>query len=138
MRAAGFPIDIFAFGVLAYQLLAGRAPFDAAARLAMVEPEAVRSLGDAVPGLPADLIALVDESLAWSPSLRPTSAQLVARLDAIGKLPSHTRLPTAVTTLARGSDEMPTVRAATPEPARVISQRECDARPIDEQVPRLD
>ena len=108
MRAAGPAVDVFAFGVLAYQLFGGKAPSGA------------RSLADVASALPAELVELVDACLAAEPSARPVSSDVLARLRALPALsdvaPAARPRPPTTPTLARGSTELPTMRRATPGP----------------------
>ena len=85
-QAAGGPVDfrtdLFAFGVLLYELLGGHSPFQASSRAATLRrvlgerPAPVRSLR---PELPAELSDLVVELLAKEPEDRPAGAAEVAR-----------------------------------------------------------
>jgi len=81
--------DLFAFGVVLYQMLAGRRPFDAMADGAlcahMVDLELpMPSLAEARPDLPAALIGLVDRCLAKRVDDRVSSAsELVVALERI-------------------------------------------------------
>ncbi|HEY5936589.1 MAG TPA: serine/threonine-protein kinase [Kofleriaceae bacterium] len=109
MRAAGPAVDVFAFGVLAYQLFGGKLPSGLP-----------RTLADIAPALPADLVELVDACLATEPSARPISSDVLARLRALPALsyvaPAVRPRPPTTPTLARGSTELPTMRRSTPGP----------------------
>jgi serine/threonine-protein kinase len=70
------PVDVFAFGVMAFEMLAGRSPF--------AEPPSSAVLGGRVPadaerleraweGAPPDLARLVDACLSFDPDGRPTA-----------------------------------------------------------------
>jgi serine/threonine-protein kinase len=115
VRAVGFAVDLYAFGVLAYHLLGGHTPF-ASGVLRLDDHDAPPSLGKLAPSLPRELTELVDACLAIDPAARPTSAHVLAALRALPALsdvalPVRPRPPTAPT-LARGcEEELPTRRA---------------------------
>jgi len=78
--------DIFALGVVFYEMLTGRHPFSAehgaaAGRTLQVTPTAIREL---VPGAPAELQRIIAKMLAKSPDERyATAADLLADLHAL-------------------------------------------------------
>jgi tetratricopeptide (TPR) repeat protein/TolB-like protein len=78
--------DLYAFGVMAYEMLAGQPPFagrDAAQLLAAHLARAPESLATHRPGIPPELAALVMRCLEKRPADRPQSAdELLAALDA--------------------------------------------------------
>jgi hypothetical protein len=98
-REAAFAVDVFSFGVMAYELLCGQSPHDGFGGLR--RPTAPRSLAERAPELPADLVALVHDCLAWDSDRRPSSRDLLDRLRAT-TLPTHT---SAVTALPRPATE---------------------------------
>ncbi|HEU4323503.1 MAG TPA: serine/threonine-protein kinase [Roseiflexaceae bacterium] len=72
--------DLYACGVLAYELLAGKPPFVGAspAELAVKHlTERAPDLGLIHPGLPAALVDLVERCLAKDPAARPATAALL-------------------------------------------------------------
>ena len=79
--------DIYAFGVLAYEMLSGTAPFNARTTQAMLAAHLVEtpeSLSVRRPAVPASLSVLVMRCLEKRPSDRPQDAQAVmASLDAL-------------------------------------------------------
>ena len=91
-QAAGDPgtdhrADIYAFGCMAYELLAGRPPFAGLPPhklLVAHMSETPAPLGDLRPDCPPALAALVMQCLAKEPAARPASAtELLSRLDAV-------------------------------------------------------
>ncbi len=91
-QAAGDPdvdarADIYAFGCLAYELLAGRPPFHERSPqrvLAAHMGEAPQPIGELRPGLSPALAALVMRCLAKDPNERPQTAAEIARaLDSV-------------------------------------------------------
>jgi serine/threonine-protein kinase len=73
--------DLYAFGVMAYECLAGSVPFpgrSAAATVAAHLTEPPRPLDGRRPGLPPALSALIMRCLAKQPDQRPGSAEAIA------------------------------------------------------------
>jgi tRNA A-37 threonylcarbamoyl transferase component Bud32/tetratricopeptide (TPR) repeat protein len=78
-------LDVYGLGALLYHLLAGRPPYqgDAAAVLAVLAQQSPPPLPHVRPGLPRDLVAIVDRCLERDPARRyPTATALAADLDA--------------------------------------------------------
>ena len=74
--------DIYAFGVIAYELLAGRAPFagrSAQALMAAHVLETPETISNRRVGVPTELAALVMQCLEKSPDNRPQSAEDILR-----------------------------------------------------------
>lgn len=113
--------DLYAAGVVAYEMLAGRPPFTAPTAQAMLAAQ-VAMTPDPVdrfrPGIPADLAALVMRALQKIPGDRPQSAEeMLGRLDAVRPM-----------TPAAGVVSSPTV------PTQVMTSRPAAAAP---RLPRV-
>jgi serine/threonine-protein kinase len=106
-----FRVDIYAFGVMAYEMLSGRAPFQGRSAQATLAahvtemPEPVQRLR---PSMPAALAALVMRCLEKHAADRPASAaDVLHALDSMAT-PVSGSTPTLATPLAgRSSDAMP-------------------------------
>jgi len=89
--------DIYSFGCLAYELLAGRPPFAAMSPhklLAAHMAERPQAIGELRPETPPMLADLVMQCLEKDPDARPQSAAEVARLlDAVTSSSTHSALP---------------------------------------------
>lgn len=107
--------DLYALGVLLYELLAGQRPFSGKSSLAIARKhleEAPPPLARRRPDLPRSLIALVDRALAKDPRHRfADAAAMRAALDRIDVIPAATRPPMPAT---RSREESTFIRA---EPA---------------------
>ncbi len=80
-------VDLYAFGVMAYELFTGKPPFHGRSPQALLTAHLVEipeDLGTLVPNLPSSLAGLVMQCLQKDPAKRPASAkEIVERLDEI-------------------------------------------------------
>ncbi len=84
--AAGIHSDIYSLGVVLYEMLVGRLPFDAADLGTLVSQHRqglVPRWGKLAPWLPAEVVQLLSRMLAKDPLRRPPPAELVRQLTAL-------------------------------------------------------
>jgi hypothetical protein len=78
--------DIFSLGIVVYELVTGKHPFEATSELETLQAicaRTVQSPSHSVPGVPSALENLILRMLERTPELRPTAAELVHVLDDI-------------------------------------------------------
>jgi serine/threonine-protein kinase len=81
VKAAQPPADVFAFGVIAFEMLAGRRPYENMPTfLGLALAPAPPSFASLVPSLPAATATLLDACLARDPGARPSAAELAVAL----------------------------------------------------------
>jgi eukaryotic-like serine/threonine-protein kinase len=134
---AGPPSDLYALGVVAYQLMAGRLPYQAASLtdLARQQSTPPPRLDDLVPGVPATLAAAVQRALAGDPEQRYADAgemekALQQALDGRG--------PTSVTETAWLGPDDPTESTqalSRTSATSALPPRRRQLEPIDEPPP---
>jgi serine/threonine-protein kinase len=119
--------DLYALGIVLYEVLAGRTPFESREVLGYVEqhvkkppPPMAEVAGRRARKIPAALEALVMRLLAKEPGQRPASAVAVA--DELGRVLAADPVPATATTLAGGGGE---VAAAAP----AVRQQEAQLAP---------
>ena len=79
-------VDVYALGVMLYEMIAGHLPFTADTAAALMRQHMFKeapSLAEQVPGLPTSLTSLVQQMLAKKPSDRPHMVEIADRLEQI-------------------------------------------------------
>ncbi len=82
-KGIGAPVDVYALGVILFEMLSGQAPFVAVEPgeyLAMHMLQPPPRMSDLVPNLPPPLVEMAWKMLAKEPSERPTMAQVADML----------------------------------------------------------
>src|SRR5437867_5151164 len=135
-QCAGHPVgpqgDQYSLGIVAFQMLAGAAPFDASSVLAVVQhhyftpPHDIRSVRD---GIPEPLVEILERLVAKDPAHRFTSTfDLVAALEALPFFDAEHRVAKeTLSRLARGY-RVPLVRTGVLPPLPDARQSGGDAR----------
>lgn len=106
-READDKADVYALGIMLYEMLAGRVPFDAEGHgeiMAMHIYEAPPPVQNFVPDVPADVAALVHRLLTKDKEQRPAMRAVFGEL---GSLAAAHELPVADGTPARPSGSIP-------------------------------
>jgi eukaryotic-like serine/threonine-protein kinase len=148
---AGPRADLYSLGVVTYQLMAGRLPYEAASlsELALKQQrESPTPLNQLVPGVPPALAEAVDVALSIDPRGRPETAIELADIlgdGAHGVSPirgSRTPGPgTADTRVASGADRPTTATRAQPPsgpsgPSTAQTRAANRGRPVTRQAPK--
>jgi serine/threonine protein kinase len=134
--AVGPAVDIYALGVLTYQMLAGRPPFlgDTAYLLYAHAHEAPPPLWELRPGLPTLVYAVVEEALSKDPARRPAGAGVFAAelAEAAGlsvPAPRPSPLRPGPSLDPRGDDTLPAPAPRRAAPAPAAGQPDLGAMP---------
>ncbi len=143
--------DLFSFGVLLYEMVTGRSPFQAATTVATLHRlcyEPHTPLKEVDPSLPANLSLLVDRLLDKQPDRRPGSAgEVAASLAEIWGEPRQSAAEASITLdMPRISEAGSAVRSSSAAERRLVTVLSCglvraggapDPEEIIEAMPRL-
>jgi serine/threonine-protein kinase len=81
--------DVYALGVLLYEMVSGRPPYDSD-NVAELMRKHLEGDPERRPGIPDRLWEIIQSCLAQKPRLRPTAAELVAELSAVARVTAST------------------------------------------------
>ncbi|GAB1641927.1 protein kinase domain-containing protein [Krasilnikovia sp. MM14-A1259] len=115
---AGPAADVYALGVLIYEMLAGHPPYEGDSVPELMQQH-LEGRPERLPGMPDPLWDVIRSCLRPNPRRRPAAAALAARLGALGTAaPAPSRaLPAAATPASGAAASLPAPGALTPRPA---------------------
>ena len=140
-QALGRPVDhrsdLFSFGILLYETLAGESPFHADSPYLIVQRlvnDDPRPIAEVVPGIPDELARLIHQLLAKEPLLRPRDFHEVAEalIELAGQacdMPCHVGPSAGNRSPRAGGDTRPTDESSAPYMKIHIARRMITSRP---------
>jgi serine/threonine-protein kinase len=129
LSAVSEKTDVFALGVMLYELLGGKRPYEQVGFAPMSEPH--QPLGQAAPHVSEGTCALADRMLAFRPAERPSLKEVIA---ALSRLPDPEPQPLPAPPEAAHPDAE-TAAPAEPSPSAVTQPMRAQPEPASEALP---
>ncbi|MEL6984085.1 MAG: serine/threonine-protein kinase, partial [Actinomycetota bacterium] len=119
-RGAEAPADVYALGIMLFELLVGQPPFSQGGTFAVLRAHAM-DVPPRVEGVPSELTELIAAMLAKDPAARPTVAQVEHRLAALVPVVGDDVSPVAVPPVGSTQVDVDSTEVTGPEAGDRVS-----------------